>query len=186
MAHRLVSDEVFLTVSLDLFRTYGFEGVSLKQLADNTGLEKASIYYRYPGGKDEIVMAVAIETAAWYQSNVFKPLLEPGLPHARISLVAERLREFHVGGSKGSLMEILSIRGGPAELQTSLKETMRSWISVFAQIASESGFTTAAAHLRAEEAIGRIEGSLVLGRVVGDTASFERILKLLPSMLTTV
>jgi Bacterial regulatory proteins, tetR family len=38
---------------------YGFEGVSVKHLADATGLEKASLYYRCPGGKDEIVMAVA-------------------------------------------------------------------------------------------------------------------------------
>ena len=59
MAYRTLSDEDFLAKALDLFRDYGFEGVSLKQLADATGLEKASLYYRYPGGKDEIVMAVA-------------------------------------------------------------------------------------------------------------------------------
>ena len=61
MAHRIVSDEVFLATALDLFRTYGFEGVSLKQLADATGLEKASLYYRYPGGKESIAMAAASE-----------------------------------------------------------------------------------------------------------------------------
>jgi TetR/AcrR family transcriptional repressor of lmrAB and yxaGH operons len=59
MAHRLISDEDFLATALDLFRTYGFEGVSLKQLADATGLEKASLYYRFPGGKDAIAMAIA-------------------------------------------------------------------------------------------------------------------------------
>jgi TetR/AcrR family transcriptional repressor of lmrAB and yxaGH operons len=48
MAHRIVSDEVFLATVLDLFRTFGFEGVSLKRLADATGLEKASLYFRYP------------------------------------------------------------------------------------------------------------------------------------------
>ena len=44
MAHRTISNELFLAIALDLFRTYGFEGVSLKQLADATGLEKASLY----------------------------------------------------------------------------------------------------------------------------------------------
>jgi TetR/AcrR family transcriptional regulator, lmrAB and yxaGH operons repressor len=52
MAHRIVSDEAFLARALNLFRTHGFEGVSMKHLAEATGLEKASIYYRYPGEKD--------------------------------------------------------------------------------------------------------------------------------------
>ena len=79
MAHRIISDEVFLATALDLFRTYGFEGVSLKRLADATGLEKASLYYRYPAGKDEIAMAVAKDVVAWFQANVFDPLSGTGL-----------------------------------------------------------------------------------------------------------
>src|ERR1700739_1062881 len=41
MAHRIVSDEEFIAAALDLFRTYGFDGVSLKNLSEATGLEKA-------------------------------------------------------------------------------------------------------------------------------------------------
>jgi TetR/AcrR family transcriptional regulator, lmrAB and yxaGH operons repressor len=64
MAHRVISDDAFLEIALDLFRTYGFEGVSLKMLSDKTGLEKASLYYRYPAGKDQIVTTVAESVAA--------------------------------------------------------------------------------------------------------------------------
>ena len=71
MAHRIISDDAFLATALDLFRTYGFEGVSIKRLADATGLEKASLYHRYPGGKDEIAMAIAKDVVAWFQTNVF-------------------------------------------------------------------------------------------------------------------
>ena len=45
MAYRVIDDDAFLEIA-DLFRTYGFEGVSLKMLSDKTGLEKASLYYR--------------------------------------------------------------------------------------------------------------------------------------------
>src|SRR5215469_6319751 len=100
MAHRTISDEEFLAISLDLFRTYGFEGVSLKQLADATGLEKASLYYRYPGGKDEIVMAVAKEVVSWLQKNVFEPLAGAGSTRKRVAFVVERLREFYSDGTK--------------------------------------------------------------------------------------
>ncbi|WP_213805561.1 TetR/AcrR family transcriptional regulator [Granulicella sp. dw_53] len=185
MAHRLISDEVFMATALDLFRSYGFEGVSLKRLADATGLEKASLYYRYPGGKDEIAMAVATDVVAWFQANVFEPLTGTGTTRKRISFVAERLREFYAGGSKACLTEILSIPGAPEELLLALRGAMQAWINAFTQIAKESGLSPAAARSKAEEAIVRIEGSLVVARVVGDTATFERTLKLLPDLLTT-
>ena len=100
MAHRIISDDAFLATSLDLFRTYGFEGVSIKRLADATGLEKASLYYRFPGGKDEIAMAVANDVVRWFQENVFTPLQGPGPVRKRVTFAAERLREFYVGGTK--------------------------------------------------------------------------------------
>lgn len=183
MAHRIVRDEVFLATALDLFRTYGFEGVSLKRLADATGLEKASLYYRYPGGKDEIAMAVAKDAVAWFQANVFEPLNGPGSARKRVAFVAERLKEFYAGGSKACLTDVLSIPGGGEELQLALKGAMQAWINAFAQIAREGGQGIAVARSKAEEAIVRIEGSLVLARVLGDTAAFERTLKLLPDLL---
>jgi AcrR family transcriptional regulator len=186
MAHRIVSDEVFLATALDLFRTYGFEGVSLKRLADATGLEKASLYYRYPGGKDEIAMAIAQDVVNCFQANVFAPLSGRGPARKRVCFVAERLREFYAGGSKTCLMDVLSLPGGSDELRGALRGAMQAWVSAFAQVAKESGLGGAAARSRAEEAIIRIEGSLVLARVLGDTTGFERALRLLPDLLTTV
>ena len=184
MAHRIVSDDVFLATALDLFRTYGFEGVSLKRLADATGLEKASLYYRYPGGKDEIAMAIATDVVTWFQANVFDPLTVSGSTRKRVAFVSERLREFYSGGSKACLMDVLSIPGASDELQLALRGAMQAWVSAFAQVAKESGFGTAVARSRAEEAIVRIEGSLILARVLGDTTGFERVLKSLPDLLT--
>ena len=184
MAHRIVSDEVFLATALDLFRTYGFEGVSLKQLADATGLEKASLYYRYPGGKDAIAAAAAGEAVRWLRVNVFEPLAGSGPPRKRVSSVANRLREFYAGGLKACVMDVLSIQGGSKELQLGLKEAMQALVSAFAQVAKESGHGSAAARSKAEEAVIGLEGSLILARVLGDTACFERALKGLPDLLT--
>ncbi len=184
MARRIVSDEEILAVSLDLFRTYGFEGVSLKQLADATGLEKASLYYRYPGGKDEIVMAVATEVVSWFQKNVFEPLAGAGSTRKRVAFVVERLREFYLGGTKSCITDVLSIPGGSDELKSALKGAMQAWIHAFTEVAKQSGLSPSTARLRAEEAIVRFEGSLIVTRVLGDNSSFERVLKLLPELLT--
>lgn len=81
-------------------------------------------------------------------------------------------------------MDVLSIPGGSKELQLALKGAMQAWVTAFAQVAKDSGHGSVAARSRAEEAIVRIEGSLILARVLGDTAGFERVLKLLPDILT--
>jgi AcrR family transcriptional regulator len=184
MAHRVISDDAFLEIALDLFRTYGFEGVSLKMLSDKTGLEKASLYYRYPAGKDQIVTTVAESVAAWFESNIFDLLNGTGTPRARISLVAERLKEFHLNGAKASILDVLSIQSGPEELRVVLRKMTQTWVDAFTKIATESGLDAVDARLRAEEALIRIEGSLIFARTVGSGAVFERTLKFLPDLLS--
>jgi AcrR family transcriptional regulator len=184
MAHRIVSDDDFYDKALDLFRTYGFDGVSLQRLAEATGLEKASLYYRYPGGKDEIALAVVQGVVTWFQANVFDPLVGDTLPRKRVAIVADNLRMLYAGGTKSCITDVLSLPGGSDDLRAGLKGAMQAWIKAFSDIARESGFTPSAAKARAEEAILRIEGSLVLARVLGDNTTFERTMKLLPDLLT--
>jgi len=183
MARRIVNDDELVAASLDLFRTYGFDGVSLKQLSEATGLEKASLYYRYPGGKDEIVMAAAHDVANWFRKNVFEPLKNSGSTQKRLQAVSNRLREFYLGGSKSCVMDALSLPGGPDKLRAALKSVTRLWINAFTEVARESGLPPSLARSRAEDAIVRIEGSLIVARVLEDTSVFERTLKLLPELL---
>ena len=184
MAFATISDEEFLDRALDLFRTYGFEGVSLSRLSAATGLEKASLYYRYPGGKEEIAMAVVQRVIQWFQANVFVPLRGEGLPSKRVAAVADRLHDFYLNGQKSCILDVLSIPGGSDAMISTLRSTVQAWIQAFAEVARESGLSPALARSRAEEAVLRVEGSLVLARVLGDCSQFKRILKSLPDFLT--
>ncbi|SEF51655.1 transcriptional regulator, TetR family [Bryocella elongata] len=186
MAHRTISDDELLTRALELFRTFGFEGVSLKQLAEATGLEKASLYYRFPGGKDEIAMAVVTWVAGGMQQLIFDPLATGGgTARRRVQLICERLREFYGCGLKSCVFDLMSIPGASQELKEALRATMQAWLDAFAAVAKEAGISGAQARARAEEAITRIEGGLVLSRVMGDGAPFERALKAVPELLGT-
>jgi TetR/AcrR family transcriptional regulator, lmrAB and yxaGH operons repressor len=184
MAYRTVSDDDLLDRALDLFRTYGFEGVSLSQLSEAIGLEKASLYHRYPSGKDEIVLAVVARVARWFGEHVFAPLKTAASPRARVAVVAKQLRVFYGDGTKPCITDVLSISGGSDELRTALRIALQAWLKAFAEIAKESGLSASLSGLRAEEAIVRIEGSLVVARVLGDSRPFQRVIKFLPDMLT--
>jgi TetR/AcrR family transcriptional regulator, lmrAB and yxaGH operons repressor len=185
MAHKTISDEEMMTRALELFRTYGFDGVSLKQLADSMGLEKASLYYRFPGGKDEIALTVVRAVDSRMREHVFKPLYAAGRsPRKRVQIACEQLQEFYGGGKKSCTLDVMSIPGASEEVKEVLRGTLQGWLDAFASVAREGGLTAAHARLRAEEAIARIEGALVVSRVLGENASFERTLKQLPDFLT--
>lgn len=174
MAFATITDGELLTRCTEVFRTYGFEGATMSRLAAATGLEKGSLYHRFPGGKEQMVLAVAAGVAAWLETNVFAVLKQPGSPQKRIKAAAEQLRIFYAEGTKSCVLDILSIPSGGTELAAGLKDALQAWQKAFADIAQESGFSPSEAKRRGEEAIMKIEGSLVLSRVLGDSKLFHR------------
>ncbi len=172
MATAKLKDEELADRALELFRSLGYEATSLNRIAEATGLEKASLYYRYPGGKEAIVMAVAERVGAWFEGNVFEPLRQGGEPTERIEFVVSRLRDFYGDGTKPCVLDTLSLAGGPEALQAALRGALEQWLNAFTGIAMENGLERAAAESCAEQALVEIEGSLVLGRVFGEKRFF--------------
>ncbi len=185
MARQTISDSALLDTALDLFRTHGAEGVSLSQLSQATGLEKASLYYRFPGGKEEIILATLASVGQWFENQLFPALRSPGPPRKRAAKAAEILRAFYQDGARSCVTDVLSLPGGSPQRHQALQTAMEAWIAAFAALARESGLPPAAARQAAEEAVIRIEGSLVLSRVLANPAPFHRTLKQLPDLLTT-
>jgi len=185
MARPTISETELLDAATLLFRTHGAEGVSLSQLSKATGLEKASLYYRFPGGKEEIILAVLAAVAEWLEANLFRALKQEGPPRRRVAKAAELLRTFYEDGKLSCVIDVLSLPGGSPERHEALKGALESWIAAFAAIARDSGMAPAAARHVAEEALVLIEGSLVLSRALADSAPFQRALKQLPDLLTT-
>ena len=183
MAFATITDAELLARCTEVFRTYGFEGATMSRLAAATGLEKGSLYHRFPGGKEQMALAVAKGVVAWLEANVFAVLKQSGSPQKRIKAVTEQLRIFYAEGTKSCVLDLLSIPSGGAELAAGLKSALQAWQKAFAEISQESGYGPSEAQRRAEDAIMRIEGSLVLSRVLGDSKPFHRALDELSSTL---
>ncbi len=167
-----------------VFRQHGYEGATMSRLSASTGLEKASLYHRFPGGKDEMVAAAAAAGNAWFAEHVLQPLSQPGDPAGQVKVVCQRLRQFYDDGRLPCVLESLSLPAGNEELHRALTASLNGWVEAFAQLARRSGFSLAAARGRAEQAIIEIEGSLVLTRVRGDSGPFLRTIRKLPKLLT--
>ncbi|MBS1804310.1 MAG: TetR/AcrR family transcriptional regulator [Acidobacteria bacterium] len=184
MVHSRINDGTIAEKALDLFRQQGYEGTSLNDLAAATGLEKASLYYRFPGGKRDMALAAAAHVGQWFESDIFGPLNGPGPATDRIKAVSRALRTFYGDGSKPCVLDALSLRGGPPELAAALSGAYKSWLESFAAVARESGLSRRLAEDRAREALIQIEGSLVLSRVTGNRKIFLETIAGLPDLLT--
>jgi TetR/AcrR family transcriptional repressor of lmrAB and yxaGH operons len=183
MAFSRVGDDELIGAAAEVFRSHGFEGTTLRLLSNATGLEKASLYHRFPGGKEDIAVAVAERVNAWFATNVFEPLKAKGTPARRIRHVAQKLQEFYGDGMKSCTLDTLSLPGGGDALAKVLRDGLLGWIDAFTQIAKESGCTMAVARTRAEQAIIELEGSLVMSRVLGQNRLFLKWIERLPLLL---
>jgi TetR/AcrR family transcriptional regulator, lmrAB and yxaGH operons repressor len=184
LARKTISDEAFLDNALEMFRSRGYDGVSVSELSAASGLEKASVFYRFPGGKAEVALAVVARVNDWFDAHVFAPLRTAQSPHQRVRIAASGLRTFYRNGTRPCITDVLSLEGGAGELAAALRAGLEGWLRAFAEIARESGMPRALARARAEEAVTRIQGSLVLSRVLGDTQPFLRVTRALPELLT--
>jgi len=56
-----------ITSTNELFRAHGYHGTSLSQITQASGATTGSIYHFFPGGKEELTVAVIESTAAAYR-----------------------------------------------------------------------------------------------------------------------
>src|SRR5262245_61189573 len=93
-----LGEEQILQRLIEVFRARGYEGASYAQLMAATGLVKASLYHRYPGGKEEMVNAILSDVDREFKEYVLRAAYEAGPPEERARQMARRLGEFyHLG-----------------------------------------------------------------------------------------
>jgi len=183
MPSRTVSDHDLLDRLGTLFRSAGFDGASLADIAAATGLQKSSLYHRFPGGKQQMAAEVASAVGEQFASGILAPLASDRPVAERVELVARRLREFYDGGARSCVLDMLSIGDPGVSASEALAAAAAGWTAAFAAVAREAGADARTATARAQDAIASVEGALVLARVTGDRRPFTRAIDRLPSVL---
>ena len=184
MSASKVNDEALMEGLLRVFQDYGYEGATLSRLSQATGLEKSSLYHRFPGGKDEMAVALLRHVEERFAKEILAPLRGSGALTERIQKSAAGLQRFYAGGRRACLLDTLSLCGGDARMQQEVKKMYKAWRNGFAAAAEEAGLAPATARKRAEEAISSIHGRLILARVTGERAAFLEALRQMENLLT--
>lgn len=184
MAKPKIDETSLLQRLVGVFQKHGYEGASLTNLSEATGLGRASLYHRFPGGKEEMAIEVLKHIDAHFEGYVLAPLGELGRPEERVRKVAERMAEFYQQGERSCVLDTLTLGEANTAIKAHIKKSMQALSHALTQVSKEAGFSAAQAKRRAEEALIGIQGALVVSRIGGDPAPFIRTLKRLPDLLT--
>jgi TetR/AcrR family transcriptional repressor of lmrAB and yxaGH operons len=183
MPPALLSRQEVIERLMLVVRRCGYDGASLAELSKATGLGKSSLYHYFPAGKDDMVRAVLERLESQLRDLVFTPLRTPGPARRRVEGMVKTLDAYYRGGREACVLGNLVLGTSRARFKLQLRAIFDEWIDALAVALVDGGLSHSLARARAEAAVMRIEGALVLARAMDDVALFGRALKQLPAEL---
>jgi AcrR family transcriptional regulator len=169
----------------ETFSRFGYDGTSVELLAKASGLKKASLYHRFPGGKKEMASHVLDNMASWITENVSSILNNKDLPtDTRLRKALTALKKLYSGENSNCILRMLSVGSDSAAFQPQIAKCFNMLIDGFTTIAIENGLPKGKARAKAKEAVIEMQGSLVLSRALNDRTIVKNWLAGIPTLLS--
>lgn len=177
-----------------LFRSRGYEGVGVADLLKESGTPRGSLYFHFPGGKEQI----ARETVLYAREQVLERLqflrAQRPDPPTYVSAVlngwAEALLES--GFQKGCSVALIALETAQRSgaLREVVEETFRLWNEEIALAAADWGASPEEARVFASVLQSLIQGAVVYARASHSIQPFEdaacAALALAPSWMSVI
>ena len=187
MRPQKIMDTDLLNGLMSVLRSKGYDGASLNELASSSGLKKASLYHRYPGGKKEIALAVLNHVDEWVDAHILKLLSNKNiLPARRLKKTIDNIKLIYGNGTTACILKALSSKNGLELFGSELRGSMEKWIRGFTSLGLELGFTKKEANIKATEVLVMIQGSLVVSNIFENPKAFQQALQKIKVMYTKV
>ncbi|WP_308993265.1 TetR/AcrR family transcriptional regulator [Mariniflexile litorale] len=165
MRPQKIEEQDMLDGFAKLFREKGYEGTSLAELAEVTGLKKASLYHRFPKGKEEMAQAVLLHVNNWVEENVFNTLTNQLLsPKERLKNGLQSIKELYAEGNNPCLLQTFSMQSGVNLFNQLINDSMSHWVDAFTNIGLAFDLTLYVAKEKAIQVLIDIQGSLIVSR----------------------
>lgn len=179
-----MSKQTHVPTLLKLFRQFGYEGVTLSKISQETGLGKASLYHHFPGGKAEMAEAALTQVNQWLETSILEILNRPDLPIAKFQAMCEEASHFFNQGQNSCLWAVLVMEQSSDDLfHSQISWAFSQWIEAIAKVLISAGLDEVLAHERGEDAMIAIQGALILSHSLKDFTPFQRVLKQLPQLI---
>ena len=174
---KIISYKDLVDKLTEIFCEYGYDGTSLTILSRNTGLGRASLYYHFPGGKEEMANAVYEKITRDFTKLVLSPLATDQAFQTKIKNMLEGINLFYNNGRRSCLLDVFAIGSTKDIFDSQIKNAALYWKDSLIKIIQDEGIENSKAILLSEDIIISIEGALVFARATGDFESFNRTLE---------
>ncbi|MBF2707732.1 TetR/AcrR family transcriptional regulator [Flavobacterium soyangense] len=183
MRPQKVEDKALLIGLMSVLSSKGYDGSSLNELAESSGLQKASLYHRFPAGKKEITSAVLNYVNEWIHKNIYLLLINQSItPAERLNEAIKNINNLYNDGESICILRSLSMNTGIEIFGEQIKETMQLWINGFTAFGKDCGYEDAVAQEKAYQVLVNIQGSLIVSKGLNSTNPYKAALKSIQDM----
>ena len=176
MSIQKVADEVVAEKLLGIFRSVGYDGASITELAAATGIKKGSLYHRYPGGKEAMAHAVLDHIADLNNRLVVEVFFSSEPANDRLSMALRSINDFYDGGKLACILRALS-HGADADLfRNKIAAIFQNCVIGFTHLAADFGHDMKTSIRLAESTMASIQGSLILAQIFQKPDLFQATL----------
>ena len=173
MRPQKVDDYHVIEGLMSVLRSKGYDGASLNELSDAAGLKKASLYHRFPGGKEAMAEAVLTFVDEWIDTNIYNVLVDTSKTRdLRLKQAIQNIRALYDDGDAICIFRALSMETGMALFGAKISESMGKWMKAFQLLALESGLNDDMAQNLAQQTLIDVQGSLVVAKAMSNTTVF--------------
>ncbi|MBC5798830.1 MAG: TetR/AcrR family transcriptional regulator [Candidatus Eremiobacteraeota bacterium] len=183
MARSVLERDDVIPLVAEVFRELGYEGASLNEITERTGIGKGSLYHFFPGGKEQMAAEILDHVDKWFVEHVFEPL-ERGEPCDGIANMWQSVDSYFGSGRRICLIGAFALDETRDRFAARIRTYFARWIEALRGALTRTGVEASVAGQLAEEIVGGIQGALVLTRGLGDGSIFSRSLERLARGLT--
>lgn len=176
--------ETVVAKLVDVFYEHGFDGTSLSIISERTGLQRASLYHHFPGGKEEMAKAVIETSDRWGEEFIGKLVMDNSIPpKARLEQMMKNLDELHWRPQQLSPSNAFVIGDASEQFSKHVQWHYHTCVWMMTELMVACGIPQEIAKRRAWEQRILWEGGLVCSRVLGDMSLFRGLMQRMPAYL---
>jgi TetR/AcrR family transcriptional repressor of lmrAB and yxaGH operons len=162
-----------------LFRRQGYDGTGLNDVLERSGAPRGSLYFHFPGGKEELAVAAVDDSASGFRTAI-EAILDStdDVGEALARVVELQIHDLErTGYRRGCPIAAVTLdaAGGSEQVREACARGFEHWTHVIAAKLRGAGWTSGAADEQAMLIVGGYEGALMLSRARRDAAPLRAL-----------
>ena len=168
MAKASSARDDLISAAAELFRARGYEGVGVAELLEVSGAPRGSLYFHFPGGKEQIGVEV-IERVGRGAAEQFRALGKRAIDlnayvDAVFKTTAKTVKDCNFSGSCPIAAIAVEISGADTPLAGAVKSVFAAWETAIAEAAATRGLSPKNAADFASALVTSMEGAFLLSK----------------------